>query len=78
MTETVTVPRAEYEHLCALEEEMADFEASAAVEVQFVSGKEELVSASLADRLVDGAPPLRESGASIAVSHNPPLPGPPG
>ena len=69
MTETVTIPRAECERL---------YGAALAVEVWIAAGKEEFVPVSVADRLVDGAPPLRESGASIAVSHNPPLPGPPG
>ena len=59
MTETVTIPRTEYERLCAVEEEMADFRAALAVEARIAAGADELVPASVADRLIDGAPPLR-------------------
>lgn len=32
MNETVTIPKAEYDRLCALEEELADMQATLAVE----------------------------------------------
>ncbi len=34
MNETVTIPRAEYDRLCALEEEFADIQAALAVEAR--------------------------------------------
>ena len=54
MTETVTIPRTEYERLCAVEEDYADFLAALAVEAKIASGAEELVPAHVADRLIDG------------------------
>ena len=38
---------------------MADFRAALAVEARIAAGADELVPASVADRLIDGAPPLR-------------------
>ena len=59
MTETVTIPKAEYERLCAVEEEMADIRAALAVEARIAEGAEELVPSAVADRLIDREPPLR-------------------
>lgn len=59
MNETVTIPRAEYERLRALEEDLADIQAALAVEASLASGKEEVIPASVVDRLLDGEPPLR-------------------
>ena len=59
MNETVTIPRAEYERLCAVEEEMADIRPALAVEARIAEGAEELVPAAVADRLIDREPPLR-------------------
>ena len=59
MTGTVTIPRTEYERLCAVEEDYADFREALAVEAQIAAGKEELVPAQVADRLIDGETPLR-------------------
>lgn len=59
MNETVTIPRAEYERLRALEEDLADIQAALAVEARLASGKEEMIPASVVDRLLDGEPPLR-------------------
>ena len=59
MNETVTIPRAEYDRLCALEEELADVQAALAVEARIANGKEELIPAGVVDRLLDGDPPLR-------------------
>ncbi|MDE0176837.1 MAG: helix-turn-helix domain-containing protein [Defluviicoccus sp.] len=50
MTETVTVPRAEYDRLRAMEED---------IEARVAAGEEELVPSEIADRLIDGASPLR-------------------
>ena len=59
MNETVTIPKAEYDRLCALEEELADVQAALAVEARIANGKEELIPAGVVDRLLDGDPPLR-------------------
>ena len=59
MSETVTIPRVEYERLCAMEEEFTDMRMALAVEARIASDVEELVPAHLADRLIDGESPLR-------------------
>ena len=57
--ETVTIPRAEYERLCALEEDLADIQAALGLEARIASGEEELVPSEVVDRLLDGESPLR-------------------
>ena len=59
MNDTVRIPKAEYARLCALEEDFADIQAALAVEARIASGIEELIPASVADRLIDGESPLR-------------------
>ena len=59
MNETVTIPRVEYDRLCALEEEFADIQAALAVEARIAGGEEELLPAQMVDRLIDGESPLR-------------------
>lgn len=59
MNDTVTIPRAEYERLCALEEEFADIQAALSVEARIASGDEELIPAQVVDRLLDQESPLR-------------------
>ncbi len=59
MSDTVTIPTAEYDRLCAAEEDLADIRAALAVQALIDSGAEELVPAQVADRLIDGEPPLR-------------------
>ena len=59
MNETVTIPKVEYDRLCALEEDFADIAAALAVEARIGSGEEELIPAGVVDRLIDGDPPLR-------------------
>ncbi len=59
MNETVTISRAEYERLCALEEEFADIQAALSVEARIASGEEELIPAQVVDRLLDREAPLR-------------------
>ena len=59
MSETVTIPKTEYERLCALEEEVADIQAALAIEAKIASGEEELVPAAVVDRLLAGETPLR-------------------
>lgn len=59
MNETVTIPKAEYDRLCALEEELADVQAALVVEARIAGGEEELIPAGVVDRLLDGESPLR-------------------
>ena len=59
MNDTVTIPRAEYERLCALEEEFADVQAALTVEARIASGEEELIPAQVVDRLIDRESSLR-------------------
>ena len=59
MNETVTIPKAEYDRLCALEEELSDIQAALAVEARIARGEEELIPADVVDQLIDGEPPLR-------------------
>ena len=59
MSETVTIPKAEYDRLRALEEDFADIQTALAVEARLAAGEEELIPAAVVDRLLDGEPPLR-------------------
>ncbi len=59
MTETVTIPKAEYERLRALDEEFADIESALAIEAKIASGGEELVPSVVVDRLLGDEAPLR-------------------
>ena len=59
MTDTVTIPKVEYERLCALEEDLADLRAALAVQTQIDAGAEELVPWDVASRLIDGQAPVR-------------------
>ena len=57
--ETVTISKAEYERLLALQEDLADIRAALAVEARIAAGKEELIPAFVVDRLLEGVQPLR-------------------
>ena len=59
MTDTVTIPKVEYERLCAMEEDLADLQAALAVQVRIDAGVEELVPWEVAGRLIDGEPAVR-------------------
>jgi len=59
MTETVTIPRDEFERLVAIAEDKADEQAVRAFDAALARGEEELVPAAAVDRLLDGEPPLR-------------------
>ena len=59
MTDTVTIPRTEYDRLCAAEDDFADLQAALAARARIEAGTDELVPAAVADRLIDGASPLR-------------------
>ena len=59
MNETVTIPRKEYERLCAAAEDLADLQAHDRVKAALATGEEELIPAAYANRLMDGESPLR-------------------
>ena len=59
MKDTVTIPRAEYDRLCAAEDDFADLQAALAARARIEAGTDELVPAAVADRLIDGASPLK-------------------
>ncbi|GAB5430211.1 MAG: hypothetical protein Devi2KO_36700 [Devosia indica] len=59
MTDTVTIPRAEYERLLTIAEDAADIAAYDRAVSRLASGQEELVPAQYANRLIDGESPLR-------------------
>lgn len=57
--ETVTIPKAEYERLLALQEDLADIRTALAVEARIATGDEELIPANVVNRLLDGERPLQ-------------------
>lgn len=59
MTETVTIPRDEFERLVAIAEDKADEEAVRAFDAALARGEEELVPAEIVDRLLAGEHPLK-------------------
>ena len=59
MTETVTIPKAEYERLRSLEEDFTDAQSGLAIQTKIASGEEELIPAIVVDRLLAGEAPLR-------------------
>ena len=59
MPDTVTIPRDEYDRLCAVEDDFADLQAALATRARIKAGTEELVPAAVADRLIDGDSPLK-------------------
>jgi len=59
MTETVTIPRDEFERLVSIAEDKADEEAVRAFDAALARGEEELVPAEIVDRLLAGEPPLK-------------------
>ncbi len=59
MSETVTIPKVEYERLRALDEEFADIEAALVIEAKIASGGEELIPSVVVDRLLADEAPLR-------------------
>ena len=55
----MTIPKAEYRRRCGVEDELADLEAALAVQERIDAGTEEFLREAVADRLIDGEPPLR-------------------
>ena len=56
--EILTIPKAEHERACAMEEDL-DLQAGLAVQAKIDAGIEELVPWDIAGRLIDGEPPVR-------------------
>ena len=59
MRETVTITRAEYDWLCAAEDDFANLRAVLSVRARIEAGTEELVPAAVADRVIDSASPFK-------------------
>lgn len=59
MNEMVTIPREEYERLREAAEDLADIAAYDRVKADLAAGREELIPAEYADRLIDGESPVR-------------------
>lgn len=59
MTDTVTIPRAEYDRLRAIAEDVADSAAFDRVVARLARDEEEAVPAAVANRIIDGESPLR-------------------
>ena len=59
MIDTVTIPRAEYDCLLAIAEDVADNAAFDRVVARLASGEEETVPTAFANRIIDGESPLR-------------------
>jgi len=59
MTDTVTIPRQEYERLLAVAEDAADIAAYDRAVARLASGQDELIPAEYANRIIDGESPVR-------------------
>jgi len=58
MTEMVTIPKAEYARLKALEDERLDVTSAAEILARIKSGDEELIPSTVIDRILAGISPL--------------------
>ena len=59
MTQTITIPRAEYDRLCAAADELSDLQAHDRAQAALAAGEEELIPAAHANRLIAGDNALR-------------------
>lgn len=59
MTDTVTIPREEYERLLSFAEEAADIAAYDRAVARLANGQDELIPAEYANRIIDGESPVR-------------------
>ena len=59
MSDTITIPRAEYDRLCAAADDFADIQSARSVRARIEAGADELVPAAFTDRLIDGEAPLK-------------------
>ena len=55
----MTIPKAEHERLCGVEEDLADPQAGLAMQARVDSGSDEFVPETVVSRLIDGESPLR-------------------
>lgn len=58
-TDTVTIPRAEYDRLRAAAEDLADLQAYDRARAALASGEEALIPGDVVHRILDGEPPLK-------------------
>lgn len=66
MTDTVTIPRAEYERLLAAAEDLADLAAYDRAKADLAAGRDELIPAAFADRLLSGESPCASTAPCAA------------
>lgn len=59
MNEMVSIPVSEYQRLLAAAEALSDLAAYDAAKARLAAGRDELLPAAFADRLLDGESPLR-------------------
>ena len=59
MTEMVTIPRAEFDRLCAAAADLADLQAYDRAMAALAAGEDELIPSAFAAQLLDGESPLR-------------------
>ncbi|MEO5807606.1 helix-turn-helix transcriptional regulator [Devosia sp.] len=59
MNEMVTIPKAEYDRLRAAADDLADIALYEAAKADIAAGRDELIPAAFADRLIDGESPVR-------------------
>jgi len=59
MNDMVSIPRAEYDRLCAAAEDLADLQAYDRAKAALAAGNEELIPADYVNRLLSGGNPLR-------------------
>ncbi len=59
MNEMVTIPRDEYDRLCAAAEDLADLQAYDGAKSALAAGNDELIPTNHANRLLNGESPLR-------------------
>ena len=59
MNEMVTIPRAEYDRLCAAAEDLMDLQSYDRAKAALAAGEDELIPAAFADRLLNGESVLR-------------------
>jgi DNA-binding XRE family transcriptional regulator len=70
MSDSVTIPHAEYERLRSAAEELGDIAAYDAARAALAECREELVPASFANRLMDGEHPVRVFREMRGLSHS--------
>jgi mRNA interferase RelE/StbE len=59
MNDMVTIPRSEYDRLRAAAEDLADLQTFDHAEAKLAAGKDEMIPAAYANRLIDGESTLR-------------------